>query len=168
MNKRTIMHFVFVGALCCFSLTASAQKTVKFENAQARAFDVIPQSYVKPLTVELEVDQKKGRITDKWEITPEKLIELVNEKDNFEVQMQNLRNYAIYMSSQKHQCDVIVAPTFNVASSDVSKGVTVTLIGFTANFKNWKTMDESDFHWINVERADPRKVGQDYTPIYRK
>lgn len=62
---------------------------------------------MKPLTVELEVDQKKGRITDKWEITPEKLIELVNEKDNFEVQMQNLRNYAIYMSSQKHQCDVI-------------------------------------------------------------
>jgi hypothetical protein len=42
------------------------------------------------------------------------------------------------------------------------------VVGFVANFINWKTMDEKDVLWINVERADPRKVGQSYTPIYNR
>ncbi len=148
------------------ALGASAQKTVKFEDAQARAFDVVPNSYVKPLTVELKVDEAKGRITDVWEIKPEDMLALINEKDPAEVQKQNLRNYAVYKSSQKHNCDVIVAPVFNIRTEDVSKGVTVTIVGFTANFVNWKTMDEKDVLWMNIERADPRKVGQTYTPVY--
>ncbi|MBQ8968801.1 MAG: hypothetical protein IJ064_03585 [Bacteroidaceae bacterium] len=153
---------------CMLSLAVSAQKTVKFENNQARAFDVVPNSYVKPLTVELKIDEQKGRITDVWEIRPDELIALVNEKDAGDVQMQNLRNYAIFKSSQKHNCDVIVAPIFNIRSEDVSRGVTVTLIGFCANFVNWKTMDDKDVLWMNVERADPRKVGQSYTPYVRQ
>lgn len=153
-------------AVMAASLTASAQKSVKFENNQARAFDVVPNSYVKPLTVELKIDEQKGRITDVWEIKPEDLIALVNEKDPSEVQMQNLRNYAIFKSSQKHNCDVIVAPVFSIRSEDVARGVNVTIIGFCANFVNWKTMDEKDLLWMNIERADPRKVGQAYTPVY--
>mgnify|MGYP006873026689 FL=1 len=160
---RKILCFV---AMAITALGASAQKTVKFEDAQARAFDVVPNSYVKPLTVELKVDEAKGRITDVWEIKPEDMLALINEKDPAEVQKQNLRNYAVYKSSQKHNCDVIVAPVFNIRTEDVSKGVTVTIVGFTANFVNWKTMDEKDVLWMNIERADPRKVGQTYTPVY--
>ena len=158
--------FLTFVALTFVAMAVSAQKTIKFENNQARAFDVVPNSYVKPLTVELKIDETKGRVTDVWEIRPEELIALVNEKDPGDVQMQNLRNYAIFKSSQKHQCDVIVAPVFNIHSDDVARGVTVTLIGFCANFANWKTMEDKDVMWINVERADPRKVGQSYTPVY--
>lgn len=159
-------RLLIVAAMAATTLGVMAQKTVKFENAQARAFDVVPNSYVKPLTVELKIDEQKGRITDVWEIRPDELMALVNEKDAGEVQMQNLRNYAIFKSSQKHNCDVIVAPTFNIRSNDVSQGVTVTLIGFCANFVNWKTMEDKDVLWMNIERADPRKVGQSYTPLY--
>lgn len=159
-------RLLIVAAMAATTLGVMPQKTVKFENAQARAFDVVPNSYVKPLTVELKIDEQKGRITDVWEIRPDELMALVNEKDAGEVQMQNLRNYAIFKSSQKHNCDVIVAPTFNIRSNDVSQGVTVTLIGFCANFVNWKTMEDKDVLWMNIERADPRKVGQSYTPLY--
>jgi hypothetical protein len=163
MKKQLFFLFAVL-----MSVSVNAQKNVAIEDAQARAFDVTPNSYVKPLTVELQVDQAKGRITDVWQLTAEEMLPLVNEKATDEQVKQNLRNYALFKSCQKHNCDVIVAPTFHLKSENIAKGITITVVGFVANFINWKTMDEKDVLWINVERADPRKVGQSYTPIYNR
>lgn len=160
MKKLVVLISMLFGVI-----VANAQKSYAIEEAQARAFDVTPNSFVKPLTVEVQVDQAKGRITDVWELSPQEFLPLVGEKGITEENgKRNLRNFALFKSCQKHKCDVIVAPTFHIKSENTANGITVTVVGFVANFVNWKTMDEKDLMWINVERADPRRVGQAYTP----
>ena len=74
----------------------------------------------------------------------------------------NIRSYAIYMSSQKHNADVIVAATFNVKTNDDGNGYKVTVIGYPATFINWKTAEASDYEWIRKEKtlttADKDKI----------
>ena len=128
--------------------TAMAQKTtVKIQDTQARMLDVTSNGYVKPLTVELKVDESKGRVRDVWPLT----------KEQAEVEMKgdivNIRSYAVYMSSKKHNADVIVAATFNFKSSDDGDGYEIEVVGFPASFINWKTATTTDYEWIKMEKT---------------
>ena len=126
---------------------ANAQKTsVKIHDTQARTVDVSPTTYVKPLTVELEVSAN-GKVTDTWSLS----------KEQVEVQMggilENIRSWGLYASCQKWKADVIVAPIFNFRTNDAGDGYILTVIGFPANFKNWRTATESDYEWIRLEKT---------------
>ena len=74
----------------------------------------------------------------------------------------NIRSYAVYMSSQKHNADVIVAATFNIKTNDEGTGYIVTVVGYPATFANWKTAEASDYEWIRMEKtlttADREKI----------
>lgn len=146
---------------CLFCLLATfgamAQKTtVKIQDTQARLLDVQSNAYVRPLTVELKVEDSKGRIRDTWPLT----------KEQVEVEMRgdivNIRSYAVYMSSKKHNADVIVAATFNFKSSDTTDGYEIEVVGFPASFINWKTASQDDYEWIKMEKtqttADREKI----------
>lgn len=137
---------------CLFSLVATvgvmAQKTnVKIQDTQARLLDMQSNGYVKPLTVELKVDDSKGRIRDVWPLT----------REQAEVEMggdiPNIRSYAVFLSSKKHNCDVIVAATFNFKTADDGKGYEIEVVGFPASFVNWKTATTADYEWIRMEKV---------------
>ncbi len=54
----------------------------------------------------------------------------------------NIRSYAVYMSSQKHDADVIVAATFNFRTNDEGTGYLIALSSASgATFENWKTAE---------------------------
>ena len=143
--KKTLLLSLF----CLMAaMSAMAQKTtVKIQDTQARLLDMQSNGYVKPLTVELKVDDSKGRVRDIWPLT----------KDQVEVEMRgdivNIRSYAVYMSSKKHNADVIVAATFNFKSSDNGDGYEIEVVGFPASFINWKTATQADYDWINMEKV---------------
>lgn len=135
--------FIFIA-----TIGALAQKTtVKIQDTQARLLDVQSNGYVKPLTVELKVDESKGRVRDTWPLT----------KEQVEVEMRgdiaNIRSYAIYMSSKKHNADVIVAATFNFKTSEHADGYEMEVVGFPATFINWKTATPADYEWIRMEKT---------------
>ncbi len=149
--------FLFVLLVCFCGIGAFAQKTVvKMQEVQARLLDVTSNAYVRPLTVELIVDTMRGRIEDQWPLT----------KEMAEVEMKgdiaNIRSYAVYMSSQRYNADVIVAATFNIKTDDEGTGYIVTIKGFPAVFANWKTAEPSDYEWIRLEKtfttADREKI----------
>lgn len=143
--KKQLLFTVLI-SVC--TMASYAQKTaVRIQDTQARLLDVNSNAYVKPLTVELEVDKTKGRIKDEWSLTKEQVEQELNGD------IANIRSYAVYMSSQKHNSDVIVAATFNFKSNDNATGYTITVVGYPANFINWKTAGESDYEWIRMEKA---------------
>ena len=130
-----------------FAVSAMAQKTnIKIQDTQARLLDVQSNGYVKPLTVELKVDETKGRIRDQWVLT-------VDQYEEMNRDIVNVRSYAVYMSSKKHSCDVIVAATFNFHTADDNKGYEVEVVGFPASFINWKTATQADYEWIRMEKT---------------
>ncbi|MBQ7661935.1 MAG: hypothetical protein IJS48_01015 [Prevotella sp.] len=153
------------------ALTASAQKNIyQLQSSQARSMEVISNSYVRPVTVELKIDETKGRIKDVWEITYEEFASIagaISDRGYSDQQMQRLRDYATFMSSQKHNCDVIVSPIINISTKNLAQGCTITLVGFTANYTNWRTMQDSDIPWIRIESEHPRIQGQGYIPYTR-
>lgn len=65
---------ILIAALLTIGCTSGAyaqRDKVKIQDTQARLLDVTSNAYVKPLTVELKVDQSKGRIRDEWTLTRE-------------------------------------------------------------------------------------------------
>lgn len=138
-----MMLFAMIGVAA-----AQAQKTtVRIQDTQARLLDVNSNAYVKPLTVELQVDKTKGRIRDEWPLTKEQA------ENEMQGDITNIRSYAVYMSSQKHNADVIVAATFNLRTNDAGNGYIITVVGYPAVFVNWKTADASDYEWIRMEKT---------------
>ena len=142
-------------ALLSLSLTAWAQKNdVRVQDTQARFLDITSNAYVKPLTVELKVDLTKGndpsengRIIDTWPLTK------VQAEQEMGGDIANIRSWAVYQSSRKHKADVIVAATFNFRTNDAGTGYEITVVGYPANFVQWKTADETDYEWIRMEKV---------------
>lgn len=141
------MILIFLAALACVYSGYAQKSNVRMQDTQARLLDVNSNAYVKPLTVELVVDQTKGRIRDEWTLTKEQA------ESEMKGDLANIRSYAVYMSSQKHDADVIVAATFNIKTDDQGTGYQVTVVGYPANFYNWKTADASDYEWIRMEKT---------------
>ena len=124
---------LIVMILAVFPVFGYAQKTtVKIQDTQARIVGINPTAYVNPLTVELQV-HPQGRISDTWPLTIQQV-----EKD-MGGQLDNIRSWALFMSCQKANADVIIAPMFNFKSTDEGDGYTITVVGFPANFVNWHT-----------------------------
>ena len=134
-NNVKIMKKLFFFALltlAAWSDNAFAQKAnVKMQDTQARLVNIYSRGYVKPLTVELKVDDSKGRITRSYPLT----------KEETEVEMGGSLDNAI------------VAATFNFRTNDDGKGYTITITGYPASFVNWKTASEADYEWIRMEKT---------------
>ncbi len=144
-----------------FSIANAQKASVKIHDTQARTVEASPSVYVKPLTVELEVAES-GKITDVWPLSTEQV----------EVQMggvlANVRSWGLYASCQKWKADVIVAPIFNFRTNDEGNGYILTVIGFPANFKNWRTATESDYEWIRLEKTQTTNSRENIQAIIRE
>ncbi len=139
--KRTLF-VMMVLVMCTISY---AQKTeFRFQATQARLLDVQSNAYVKPLTVELQVVSQK-RVSEIIKLTRQEV------EQDMKGDLENIRSYAVYRASQIHDCDVIVAATFNVRTVD--NGYEVNIIGYPANFVNWKTASQADYEWIKMEKT---------------
>lgn len=150
---------LLIGIAMAFSVLSYAQKTeYHFQDTQARLLDVTSNAYVKPLTVELNVLTKEHKT---W-VFPLTVAEVEAMKND----LVNLRSYAVYAASKQENCDVIVAATFNIKS--VRNGFEVTVIGYPANFVNWKTATKDDYEWIRMEKVQTVSDKDKIAPVIKR
>ncbi len=141
--------FITVVALLAAYGMARADKTIfDFQTSEARAIDVAPSTHIKPLVAEVVVDTRTGRISDTWQLSAAELFARMIEKDD-PATIRNLKAYALFKSSQKHNCDLIVAPTFDVRITN--EGAWISVVGYPANFANWSSVNTTDYEWIGKE-----------------
>ena len=140
--------FLITVSMVLIAIQANAQKTTtyRYEDTQARALDMVSKGYVKPLTVEVKVDDAKGRQHFSYNM----------EKDFVENDMRgdivNIRSYGLFKASNEAKCDVIVAPTFHLFTND-NGGYTLEIVGFAGSFVNWRTITNEDLDWIRVTQV---------------
>lgn len=139
-------------ALSCIA-TAYADKNVRFDfqTSEARGIDVYPTTYIQPLVAEVKVNTQAGRFIDTWKLSPSEFMAR-QYPDNDAATLQNLRAYGLFKSSEHHNCDVIVAATFDIKISN--EGAVVVVKGYPANFANWGTAKNADYEWIKIERGN--------------
>lgn len=117
---------------------AMAQK-VDYRQSQSRMLEPQQQVFVRPLVVDLNVtttERQKAVWPFEGDITKMTTQDIYNLKIN-----------ALYLTAQKMDADVIVAPTFDIRT--VKKGIEITVIGFPAKYENWKVATrEEDYKWI--------------------
>ena len=118
---------------------AKAQK-VEYRQSQSRLIEPQQQVFVRPLVVDLQVITNE-RQKAVWPF-PDVDITKMTVQD-----IDNLKINALYLTAQKCDADVIVAPTFDIRT--VKKGIEITVIGFPAKYQNWKVATkEEDYKWI--------------------
>lgn len=157
--KKVLLFFVGILSF----VTVNAQKTVtRIQETQARLLDVTSNAYVHPLTVELKVDDSKGRVRDVWELTKEQA------ESEMHGDLENIRSYGVFMSSKKHNCDVIVAATFNFKTSDDGSGYELEVVGFPASFVNWATATQQDYEWIRIEKVQTTSEREKINAVLKK
>lgn len=121
------------------SQSVMAQK-VEYRQSQSRMLEPQQQVFVRPLVVDLKVTTTE-RQKAIWPF-PEVEITKMTTQD-----VANLKINALYLTAQKFDADVIVAPTFDIRT--VKKGIEITVIGFPAKYENWKVATkEEDYRWI--------------------
>lgn len=155
--KKSLMFFVL---LSLSVVGIKAQKVERYQSTQARVLEPKAEAYVKPLTVELRIDNSV-RQTDVWHLTPQQVQAMGGN-------IEDIRSLGIYMSCQKHKCDVIVAATFNLQSEDVSKGYDLTVVGYPASFVNWKTASPEDYEWIRLEKTFTTNEREKVSAVVKK
>lgn len=141
--------FLLVAMALCFAYAANAQKTEKvetYQSTQARALDAEANAYVKPLIVDLKVISRT-RIRYKLDLTLDEVAAFRgNEKD--------IRAYGVFRACKDNDCDVIVGVTFNL-KGDNSTGYQLEVVGYPANYDNWRTASQEDFEWIRQDKVLP-------------
>lgn len=142
---KRLLFIVFAFAMC---ISSYAQKTeYRFQDTEARKVNVISNAYVKPLTVEVQVVDGK-RVSEIIKLTKQEV------EGDMRGDLENIRNFAVYRVCQIHQCDMLVAAISNVRTSPSGDGsYEVNIIGYPANFVNWKTASQADYEWIQMEKT---------------
>lgn len=122
------------------SQTVVAQTKDEYRQSQSRMLEPQQQVFVRPLIVDLNVTTTE-RQKAVWPF-PDVDINKMTTSD-----VENLKVNSLYLTAQKYDADVIVAPTFDVRT--VKKGIEITVIGFPAKYVNWQVAKkEEDYKWI--------------------
>ena len=130
--------------------SAMAQKVVEWRESQARVAEPVMGVYIKPLVAELQVVSAE-KVKDVWEFTNKEVNALRND-------VANLKARALFKSTNEsnHPCDVIVAATFDIESTD--GGYRVTVYGYPAKYVKWRTATPEDNAWIHNEKLTPTQA----------
>lgn len=143
MTKRLLAISI---SLTAVAFAASAQKEYReMQFSESEILSLEPSAYVKPLVAEVSVDTRKGRIRDTWHLNNVELKARL--LDRTDASIENLQAYGVFKSSEKHNCDIIVAATFDVRIDN--SGANITVVGYPANYANWSTSTVKDYEWIN-------------------
>lgn len=141
--KKIAFLFILLFSLAGINQVA-AQKTVEVRYSQARLIEPIHSVHTKPLIADLVVDSKLGKQTHTFHFT-------MKEINALQGNLENVRARALFKAvNEVYHCDVIVAASFDVQSTD--DGYDVTIIGFPASYTNWRTATKEDYEWIRNEK----------------
>lgn len=145
-------------ALLASATMLCAQKsTTKYQFTQAREPQVWVEPAIKPLVAEVEVLQdRETSFTLGPEILTQEFVEVALRGD-----VENVRNYGTFAWTKKENCDMIVAPTYNLYSNPAGTGYVLEMKGFPAKFKNWHTATQADYEWMKIPNSN-------YLFLYKK
>ncbi len=139
-----------------------AQKVIQeFRDAQARVGDGIAEIHVKPTVVEVKLVEGAGRISDTWPLT----VEAVNGMNG---SVSNIRAWGTYLSSVKHNCDIIMNPIYKVENDPATGGYTVTVVGYPGIFVNWHPATAEDMEWMKIQKSWNRPESEIVAPVVKR
>lgn len=164
-------HLYYLAPLFLFLFFANSAFAQRIEekrlDTQARAVDAVSSVYVLPLTVKVDIvktpgAEQNGRIKN--------TIHLSKEEANVSLRgdITNIRSYGIFLTAEKFNVDVIVAPTFIYQTSPDGSGYDLTIVGYPGNFYDWQPATKDDYEWIRLDQSRAGGREKEIEPIQKK
>lgn len=112
--------------------------------SEARKLEAEATAIIRPVVGDVQVGSEK--IEDKWKFSDLQYA-------NLGYNLQNVQNRGLYLSSKKHNADIIVAPIFNFEriGEGESAYYELSITGYLGNFTNWKPMEAKDSTWMRAD-----------------
>lgn len=138
------MKKIFIALLASglFATSATAKddfESYRYSTSEARLLDFNPTVSPVPLSVEIKVIGQ--RIHRTIHLSPAELSKRIINND-YNKTLENLRSYAVFVTSGVYECDLIVGARFNFEITS-DNGATIEIFGYPANFVNWGGKGES-------------------------
>ena len=131
--KKILIALLASGLCAASAIARDGVESYRYSTSEARLLDFNPTVQPIPLTVEVKVIGQ--RIHRTISLSPAELSKRVINND-YNKTLENLRSYAVFVTSGIYNCDLIVGARFNfeITSDD---GATIEIFGYPANFVNW-------------------------------
>ena len=150
--KRVKFTIALFATLLLASCTTTKIMYEEYMNRQAEPVAISP--YVMPTVADLEISDKKETVVSSFDNDLSKRI-----LNNTEV--EEWKNIVLTKMMKEFDSDVIVAPLFDITTSDDLKKVNVELTGYPArytNFRNVQLADSAAMRVHNIEIARPAVI----------
>ena len=177
---------LFMAAMCFavsglfLSSCNSVKTSVKKEVRAARILNVTTDAHVKPQVVDFEIipsAEVAARIPSLNAADKTRKYECYNETGRVEVTFHITKDFMEdVLKSQRSKveiwgaskvtrdfhADILVGAIFEYRTCDNSDDFELTVIGYPARFKNWRSLTTEDYKWMNpelfLERHDTKPV----------
>lgn len=129
----------------------------KYDESTARYMNpaMLP-GYITPTIADLDISETKISETETYKNTLTSRD--MNSAENSPT-IEYLKNYTISKAVKKHNADVIVAPIFDIKTSEDYETIEVTISGYPANFVNFRNVKATDtitLRMYGIEVAQPK------------
>lgn len=158
--KSTKLLLVLAIGMLMTSCTTTVQSTLyRYDENTARYITPAMQpTYITPTIADLDISSTKVVESETYENTLTN-----NDITNIEHSptIEYWKNLTVSKVVQKYNADVIVAPIFDVKTSDDFLTVTVTVTGYPATFKNFRKVTNDDapaMRIYGIEIATPEII----------
>lgn len=138
-----------VGICACIALLATACSTsrivYRYDESTSRYLEPTMNGYVTPIAVDLRIDTNKIVYVENFANTLN--YQDVNNIENSGT-IEYLKSYTIAQAVKNYSADVIVAPIFDVKTSEDFSTITITITGFPAHYINFRKATTEDINLI--------------------
>lgn len=131
--KKLFIALLASGLFATSAVAKDEVESYRYSTSEARLLDFNPMVQPVPLSVEIKVIGQ--RIHRKIELSPAELSKRIINND-YNKTLENLRSYAVFVTSGVYECDLIVGARFNFEITS-DKGAVIEIFGYPANFVNW-------------------------------
>ncbi|MDE6628253.1 MAG: hypothetical protein K2K36_02660 [Muribaculaceae bacterium] len=131
--KKLFIALLASGLFATSAVAKDEVESYRYSTSEARLLDFNPTVQPVPLSVEIKVIGQ--RIHRKIELSPAELSKRIINND-YNKTLENLRSYAVFVTSGVYECDLIVGARFNFEITS-DKGAVIEIFGYPANFVNW-------------------------------
>ena len=153
--KATLILLVALFVTSCMS--SSYLTYHKYDESTARYMNpAMTSGYITPTIADLNVSKTKISETEIYKNTLTS--EDMNSAENSPT-IEYLKNYTVSKAVKKHNADVIVAPIFDIKTSEDGETIEVNISGYPVNFVNFRNVKAADtltLRMYNIEVAQPK------------
>lgn len=146
-TMKNIRLLAFTLLLSCLALNAQAQKKGQLGYDEATAQSVEPKitAHVTPVVADVKVTST--RITHS-ETFSNALTEYDVSNPTISAEINYMKNYTLNRAAKKSNADLIVAPSFEIRTSENMQTITVEVSGYPASYINFRTASDQDLSLI--------------------